>query len=178
VYYLIETNRAETNILSGFAGPNWNKLHKQTLEYIIKFAKLNPQIKIILKGKIGVHKKEYFNYNASELIDLMSNLQIKETKLKKIYYTKELDKVSKDIIGFELHINWNLPIILVEGAFDAITIKRNVIPLFGKTISKELLKKLIEKQPPNIYIILDNDAINESYGIIEKLQYNSVKSKI
>ena len=61
VYYLIETNRAETNILSGFAGPNWNKLHKQTLEYIIKFAKLNPQIKIILKGKIGVHKKEYFN---------------------------------------------------------------------------------------------------------------------
>ncbi|MDA7442176.1 hypothetical protein N8743_02020 [Candidatus Pelagibacter ubique] len=27
----------------------------------------------------------------------MSNLQIKETKLNKIYYTKELDKVSKDI---------------------------------------------------------------------------------
>ena len=61
MYYLIETNRAETNILSGFAGPNWKKLHKQTLEYIIKFAKLNPEIKIILKGKIGVHKKEHFN---------------------------------------------------------------------------------------------------------------------
>ena len=43
------------------------------------------------------NKKEYFNYNTSELIDLMSNLQIKETKLNKIYYTKELDKVSKDI---------------------------------------------------------------------------------
>ena len=43
------------------------------------------------------NKKEYFNYNTSELIDLMSNLQIKENKLNKIYYTKELDKVSKDI---------------------------------------------------------------------------------
>ena len=31
--------------------------------------------------------------------------------------------VSKDIIGFELHVNWDMPIILVEGAFDAITIK-------------------------------------------------------
>ena len=43
------------------------------------------------------NKKEYFNYNVSELIDLMSNLQIKETKLKKIYYTKELTEISKDI---------------------------------------------------------------------------------
>ena len=43
------------------------------------------------------NKKEYFNYNVSELIDLMSNLQIKETKLKKIYYTKKLSKISKDI---------------------------------------------------------------------------------
>lgn len=42
-------------------------------------------------------KKDYFNYNVSELIDLMSNLQIKETKLNKMYYTKELSKVSKDI---------------------------------------------------------------------------------
>jgi hypothetical protein len=46
---------------------------------------------------LSKNKKEYFNYNVSELIDLMSNLQIKETKLKKIYYTKELTKISKDI---------------------------------------------------------------------------------
>jgi hypothetical protein len=42
--------------------------------------------------------------------------------------------ISKDIVGFELYINWNLPIVLVEGAIDAMTIKRNAIPLFGKTI--------------------------------------------
>ena len=36
--------------------------------------------------------------------------------------------VSRDIIPFELFINWDLPIILCEGLFDAIAIKsRNLI---------------------------------------------------
>ena len=50
--------------------------------------------------------------------------------------------VSRDIIGLELFINWNVPIILCEGIFDAIAIKRNVIPLLGKTIQKSLMKKI------------------------------------
>ena len=79
------------------------------------------------------------------------------------YYDEDVYKhknppTSKDIIGFELHINWNLPIILVEGAFDAITIKRNVIPLFGKTISNTLKRRIVEKGVKEIYICLDKDA--------------------
>ena len=79
------------------------------------------------------------------------------------YYADDIYKhknppTSKDIIGFELHINWNLPIILVEGAFDAITIKRNVIPLFGKTISDTLKRRIVEKGVKEIYICLDKDA--------------------
>lgn len=42
-------------------------------------------------------KKEYYNFNISELIDLLSNLQIKETKFLKSSYTKELKKVLDDI---------------------------------------------------------------------------------
>ena len=42
-------------------------------------------------------KKEYYNFNTSELIDLLSNLQIKETKFLKSSYTKELKKVLNDI---------------------------------------------------------------------------------
>ena len=34
-----------------------------------------------------------------------------------------------EIIGFEYYINWNIPVILCEGIFDAIAIKRNAIPL-------------------------------------------------
>ena len=36
--------------------------------------------------------------------------------------------VSKDVVGFELFINWDEPIVLCEGVFDAIAIKRNAIP--------------------------------------------------
>ena len=81
---------------------------------------------------------------------------------------------SKDIIGFELHINWNLPIILVEGAFDAITIKRNVIPLFGKTISDTLKKRIVEKGVQKIYICLDLDARKQALETAEYFMTNGV----
>lgn len=66
--------------------------------------------------------------------------------------------VNKNIIGFELFINWELPVILVEGAFDAIAIKRNAIPLFGKTINDALRTKIIDMNVQDIYICLDKDA--------------------
>lgn len=78
-------------------------------------------------------------------------------------------KVSKDIISNEHLINWNIPIILCEGMFDAIAIKRNAIPLLGKTISKELMKKLVTSQIKKIYIALDKDAIKQSLKFCEKL---------
>jgi len=76
--------------------------------------------------------------------------------------------VSKDIIGFELYINWNLPVILVEGAIDAMTIKRNAIPLFGKTIPDELRKRLIEKKVKAIYVCLDKDAQKQALAVAEE----------
>jgi len=89
------------------------------------------------------------------------------------YYSEDKFKhknppTSKDIVGFELHINWKMPIILVEGAFDAITIKRNVIPLFGKTISNTLKKRIVEKGVQKIYICLDLDARKQA---LETAQY-------
>ena len=50
------------------------------------------------------------------------------------YHKHKLPPASKDIIGFDMLINFNLPLILCEGAFDAIALKRNAIPLFGKKI--------------------------------------------
>lgn len=76
---------------------------------------------------------------------------------------------NKDIIGFELYINWNLPIILCEGAFDAIAIKRNVIPLFGKKISDALMKKIITSQVKSIYLTLDQDARTDMLNHAEML---------
>lgn len=77
-------------------------------------------------------------------------------------------KISKDIIGFEMFINWAEPIILCEGSFDAISIKRNAIPLFGKIIQPALQKKIIEERVRNIYICLDADALKNAIQIAER----------
>jgi DNA primase len=76
---------------------------------------------------------------------------------------------SKDIIGWELYINWDAPIILVEGIFDALTIKRNVIPLFGKVLHDKLMKKLVESSVNRIYIALDADARKDALKQAEQL---------
>jgi DNA primase len=76
---------------------------------------------------------------------------------------------AKEAIGFELYINWDAPIILVEGMFDALTIKRNVIPLFGKVLHDKLMKKLVESSVNRIYIALDNDARKDALKQAERL---------
>jgi DNA primase len=85
---------------------------------------------------------------------------------------KKFDAISTDknlIIGFENLINWDLPVILCEGAFDAIAIKRNAIPLYGKTLSKQLTKKLLTNNIKDIYLALDNDALKSTTKIAEEL---------
>jgi len=78
-------------------------------------------------------------------------------------------KTSKNIIGFESLINFEVPIILCEGAFDAITARRNAVPLFGKTISDELMKKIVTSKVNKIYIALDNDAMKDAIKHCERL---------
>ena len=83
--------------------------------------------------------------------------------------------ISKDIIGFDLYTNWNEPIILCEGVFDAIAIRRNAIPLFGKTILPKLYKKIIEKQVKHIIISLDDDAFKDSLKMINQFRDEGIR---
>jgi len=62
-------------------------------------------------------------------------------------------------------------VILCEGAFDAIAIKRNAIPLFGKTIPKSLMLKLVESQVKTVYLALDNDALKQAIEYSQTLLY-------
>ena len=76
--------------------------------------------------------------------------------------------IPKDIIGFDLYINWDEPIVLCEGVFDAIAIKNNSIPLFGKTILPKLYEKIIKNRVKHIIISLDEDAFKDSLKMIKK----------
>jgi hypothetical protein len=77
---------------------------------------------------------------------------------------------SKNIIGNELYINWHMPVTLTEGQFDAIAIRNNAIPLFGKTVSNRLKEALIENKVELVNIVLDNDALKDSIKLYEELQ--------
>lgn len=77
--------------------------------------------------------------------------------------------VSKDIVFFENMINWKTPVILCEGVFDAIAIKRNAIPILGKVVSKRLYEKLAHGDTKDVYIALDRDALKGALLIADKL---------
>jgi len=79
--------------------------------------------------------------------------------------------VSKNVIMFENQINWNEPITLVEGVFDAMAVKRNAIPLLGKFVPKELNDTIYKKEVKNINILLDEDA--QEQALYYTVQYKN-----
>ena len=83
-------------------------------------------------------------------------------------------KVSKDVIGLDLLINWSEEINICEGMFDAITIGENTIPIFGKFLPKKLKMKIKEKSVKKINIILDNDARKEAMELCEYLMAEGI----
>jgi DNA primase len=85
--------------------------------------------------------------------------------------------VNRNVIVFENQINWNEPIVLVEGAFDAFSVKRNAIPLLGKFLPTKLKDRIFEMGVKEITILLDSDAVDDSTKHTEFFQKNGIKVK-
>jgi len=83
--------------------------------------------------------------------------------------------VSRNVIMFENHINWSEPITLVEGGFDAFSVRRNVIPLLSKFILPKLKTKIKEMGVNKVNILLDPDAIQSSLKHTEYFLKNGVE---
>jgi ribosomal protein L37AE/L43A len=83
--------------------------------------------------------------------------------------------VSRNVIVFENHINWNEPITLVEGGFDAFSVRRNVIPLLSKFILPKLKTKIKEMGVKKVNILLDPDAIQSSVKHTEYFLKNGIE---
>jgi DNA primase len=75
---------------------------------------------------------------------------------------------SKNIVPFELMINWESPIVLCEGTFDAMAIKRNAVPLLGKTLPEKLLK-IVSSKVKQVFIALDSDALKQALSYCQTL---------
>ena len=82
---------------------------------------------------------------------------------------------SRNIVFNELMINWNEPIVLVEGIFDAI-VAENSIPLLGSTLNmRSKLFKAILTRCKSIYVALDRDAEKKALNIINALISHGVE---
>jgi ribosomal protein L37AE/L43A len=78
-------------------------------------------------------------------------------------------EVSMDIVGFESFVNYNEPLSLCEGFFDAMAIRNNAIPLFGKYPSKKLRQKMILHGTRRVNMVLDDDAFKDAVRNYEML---------
>jgi DNA primase len=77
--------------------------------------------------------------------------------------------INKNIVPFEIFVNWSSPLVLCEGPFDALAIKRNAIPLLGKHIQDNLMKQIVTSVVKQIYIALDKDAMKDALRFAELL---------
>ena len=82
--------------------------------------------------------------------------------------------VSKNVTMFENQINWQKPITLCEGVFDAMSIKRNAIPLLGKFIPKTLMDNIYKKGVKEIKILLDKDAQDQALYYVNYFMNNGI----
>jgi hypothetical protein len=71
-------------------------------------------------------------------------------------------EVSMDLVGFESFVNYHEPINLCEGVFDAMAIRNNAVPLFGKYPSKKLREAMVLHGTKRVNMILDNDALEDA----------------
>jgi hypothetical protein len=126
----------------------------------------------ILKYNIGYCKEgDYKNMIIMPTFDANGKLNYFTARSfeKNPYIKYKNPSASRDVIPNEHLINWNIPIILCEGIFDAMAIKRNAIPLLGKNIQSNLMKKIVTSLVDKIYIALDRDAMKQALRFCEML---------
>jgi DNA primase len=69
---------------------------------------------------------------------------------------------SMNMVGFESFVNYDEPLNLCEGVFDAVAIRNNAVPLFGKYLSEKLRESMIINGTKRVNMILDNDALDDA----------------
>ena len=77
---------------------------------------------------------------------------------------------NRDLVFNELNIDWDEPIVLVEGVFDAIAAGGNAIPILGSTLREgSRLFQAIAIHDTPVYMALDHDAEKKAEWIIKSM---------
>jgi DNA primase len=105
-------------------------------------------------------------YNSDNRLTFYIGRSVESTPIR-LYKNPSWDK--NEVVGFENLINWKVPIILCEGVFDAMAIKRNAVPLLGKSITQSVRLKLVQSDVKTVYLALDSDAVEKNIRYAEEL---------
>jgi hypothetical protein len=150
--------------------------YRNALHYVLNVRKLTPMD--ILRYQVGYCEEGPYagmiiipSYNEDNMI----NYYVGRSFYDNATIRHKNPPVSKDIIGFANQINWKEPVVIVEGAFDAIATKRNAIPLFGKKILGTLRSIILTEKVQKLYLALDGDAFKDSVKEIEYFLNNGIK---
>jgi DNA primase len=150
---------------------------KQAFNYI---KKRNITDEMIIKYNIGFcHDGEYSNriiipsYDSEDEINyFIARSYLVKTKMK--YKNPQVDKES--LIWNEHIINWDIPVYIVEGAFDSVFLN-NSIPMLGKFMTKKLYNTLYDNAK-KVIIVLDGDAWEDAVKLYHKLNCGKLMGKI
>lgn len=74
----------------------------------------------------------------------------------------------KDIVWNDYQVDWDRPVTLVEGPFDAMKVADNVVALQGTILHDKLLTRIVASGVP-VTVALDSDARDKQYQIIHEL---------
>lgn len=147
-----------------------SKLYKLAYDYAVNTRKISPQQ--IDKYKIGYTERGSRKFR---LIIPSFNVHGKMNYYEARAYLKDAKRTymkpdfpdKNDIIFNEQFVNWDLPVYLVEGVFDAIRLP-NAIPMLGKTPSPLLFNKILQHNA-TVIVCLDSDAFRDGIDIYKRL---------
>tara|TARA_Y100001938_G_C8064860_1_gene419599 strand:- start:290 stop:1177 length:888 start_codon:yes stop_codon:yes gene_type:complete len=90
------------------------------------------------------------------------------------YKYKNASASKKEVIFNEHLVEWNKPLYIVEGIFDAILSRKNAVPILGSNVgSGSLLFKRLLENNTQVIIALDADAKKKMFKMINELvKYN------
>ena len=136
-----------------------------------------------LRYKIGISSEYEFNNRVifpSFCNDMKLNYFLSRTYDDNQFRKYKNCKIQrKDIIFNEHLIEWDKPIILVEGVFDAIKAGDNSVPMLGSWIDEShyLFKRVVQEQAP-VILGLDPDAIDKTMKIAKNFMQFGIDVKI
>jgi transcription elongation factor Elf1 len=83
-----------------------------------------------------------------------------------------------DIIVNEFFLDFKFPIVIVEGFFDSVSVKRNVTYLTGSIISEKLKHRLLMEETPLVYIAIDPDKKKQAIKYCLELGAIGIPTKL